>query len=277
MRYFNKDARRVFISRIFSLLICFFGKWRLRKNMGAITILFDFIAVEELLVQRVAAQSRLLGTISVDDPRVSTVTTLNFDLISTGETVASNDYLEIVLPADLDSEFSTSGTPSCAVDNASISACLITDTKTARIEFASRMTTTAITGSVTPFVNPKSNRMQSNIQIALYNTFGEQRFLTYIGSLSSFETASLTASLSSSSNVVGDDQAILQIDIEPETTMVASGQVVVRFPDYYENAGSDQMIAETDPSCSSDTLEITDCEFAPASRQLSIYYETSDG
>ena len=46
-------------------------------------------------------------------------TTFRFNLISTSETVASNDYLEIVLPSDLDSTF-TSGGNVCSVDDAVI-------------------------------------------------------------------------------------------------------------------------------------------------------------
>ena len=70
------------------------------------------------MIQPVRAQSMLLGNISVDNNRVSTSTTFNFDLISTSETVASGDYLEIVLPSELDSKFE--GTPSCEIDSGRI-------------------------------------------------------------------------------------------------------------------------------------------------------------
>ena len=94
------------------------------------------------MLDRVAAVSQLLGTISVDSNTVSDITTFNFDLISTEETVASNDYLLISLPSDLDASFKTSQTASCSVDDATIASCLILDEKTARITFRYRMTTT---------------------------------------------------------------------------------------------------------------------------------------
>ena len=181
----------------------------------------------------------LLGTISVDNYKVSTSTTFNFDLVSTSETVASNDYLEIVLPNDLDSAFSTSGNPTCVVENAQVSQCLIISTKVARIVFGARMTTTTIQGSVSNFVNPASNRQQSNIQITLKDSHGDARLVSYIGSLTSFETAGLTVTLSTDSNVIGASNAVLSLEVDPETRMLSDGTLVVNFPMYYENSGSD--------------------------------------
>ena len=59
--------------------------------------------------------------------------------------------------------------------------------------------------------------------------------------------------------------------------MAGEGSVILELPDYYEDAGSDQMIGLTSPSCSSDELTIIDCEFNMASRILTVTYETSDG
>ena len=78
-------------------------------------VCFAMTAIVSLLLitEPVRAQSQLLGNISVEDNRVSTSTTFNFELISTSETVASNDYLLIKLPSELDSVFNKSGNPTC--------------------------------------------------------------------------------------------------------------------------------------------------------------------
>ena len=52
---------------------------------------------------------------------------------------------------------------------------------------------------------------------------------------------------------------------------------MVNFPNYYQDAGSDQMIGTISPSCSSDGLEISACEFNPSSRILTVRYETESG
>lgn len=182
--------------------------------------------------------SQLLGNISVDNYRVSQRTTFNFDLISTEETVASGDYLEIMLSEELDAVFDSSS-PTCRVTSASISRCVIVDERICRITFSQRMTTTQIQGTVSGFINPKSNRLQDNIQIALYNQFAEQRTGTFVGSLPNFETSSVSGSLSSSSTTIGDKNAILTITVVPETVLAGNGILVVNFPEYYEAAGSD--------------------------------------
>ena len=116
-----------------------------RSKLGPVTrvlCVLTIAAVQLFIAPAVQAQSSLIGSISVDNNRVSTVTNFNFDLISTSETVATNDYLEIVLPSDLDSRFISSGNSRCEVNNASISQCLIVSSKVCRIVFASRMSTT---------------------------------------------------------------------------------------------------------------------------------------
>ena len=106
----------------------------------------------------VQAQNTLTGRIYVEDQGVSASTTFNFDINSvSGETVASNDYMEIVIPDSLDSTFAT-GSPTCTVDNGSFSSCVIVNSKKCRITFSERMTTPTITGSVFPFNNPISNQ-----------------------------------------------------------------------------------------------------------------------
>ena len=83
------------------------------------------------LLNVVMAQNRLVGTISVENYQVSRTTTFNFDLTLSGLTVASNDYLQVSLPLDLDSKFVETNNPVCSIDGASIQSCLIVDSKTA--------------------------------------------------------------------------------------------------------------------------------------------------
>ena len=138
------------------------------------------------LTQSVHAQTSLIGSINVNDLSVSTSTTFNFDLVSTGETVSAFDYLQITIPDDLDSMFNTASNPICSVELAAVSRCQVVNSKQFQITFGGSMTTTSIKGSVTPFINPKSNRDQENIQIALFNQSGFQRTNTYFGFLTGF-------------------------------------------------------------------------------------------
>ena len=120
------------------------------------------------MTQTAHAQTSLIGSIDVNDVLVSTSTTFNFDLVSTGETVAAYDYLQISIPDDYDSEFNTASNPSCSVELAAIIRCHVVNSKVFQMTFGGSMTTTAIKGNVTPFINPKSNRNQ-NIQIDLFD------------------------------------------------------------------------------------------------------------
>ena len=94
----------------------------------------------------------------MDDYEVGKTTLFEFDLVLSSATIQSGDYLEIKLPDDYDIEFSTSGTPSCSVDNISVSACLIQSSKKANIVFSSDSSQTFISGSISKFKNPVSNR-----------------------------------------------------------------------------------------------------------------------
>ena len=66
--------------------------------------------------------------------------------------------------------------------------------------------------------------------------------MTYVGSLNNFETVGLSATLASSSDIIGDTNAILEIYVDPETVLSSTGTLVVNFPEYYENSQRDQMI-----------------------------------
>ena len=73
-----------------------------------LTFIFVYIvlvlaSITTFLTQTVNAQTSLIGSIDVNDVLVSTSTTFNFDLVSTGETVAAYDYLQITIPDDYDS------------------------------------------------------------------------------------------------------------------------------------------------------------------------------
>ena len=101
------------------------------------------------------------------------------------------------------------------------------------------MTTTTIAGSVSGFVNPTSIRAQDNIQITLYNSIGERRLVTLKTSLTLFETAGLAISLSSDSDVIGANNAVLSVVANPATVMASVGTLVINFPLYYADSGSD--------------------------------------
>ena len=55
--------------------------------------------------QPAKGQGQLLGNLSVDNNKVSSITTLRFDLTLTDITVASFDYLEVKIPEDSGSLF----------------------------------------------------------------------------------------------------------------------------------------------------------------------------
>ena len=83
--------------------------------------------------------------------------------------------------------------------------------------------------------------------------------------------------LSSSSDKVGASPVTLTVTVDPSTVMLADGGVIIYFPDYYEDSGSDQMIAQNNPSCSGNNLYVSQCDFNTAFRQLSIKYQFDDG
>ena len=103
------------------------------------------------------------------------------------------------------------------------------------------------------------------------------RFIPFISDLTNFEVADISASLSSSSNVVGDKTATLTITVDPGTQLAGEGTVVLNVPEYYTDAGSDQMIGRSSSCASDGDLVNVSCEFLSASRQLTISYETSNG
>ncbi len=56
-------------------------------------------------IQPAIGQGQLLGNLSVDNNKVSSITVLRFDLTLTDITVASFDYLEVKIPEDSGSLF----------------------------------------------------------------------------------------------------------------------------------------------------------------------------
>jgi len=56
-------------------------------------------------------------------------------------------------------------------------------------------------------------------------------------------TSSLSVSLSSSSNLIGQQNQYLTINITPWTLLTSSGQVIVSVPQYYQGAVNDYLIS----------------------------------
>ena len=92
-------------------------------------IVLVLASITTFMIQSVHAQTSLIGSIDVNDVLVSTSTTFNFDLVSTGETVAAYDYLQISIPDDYDSEFNTASNPNCNVELAAIIRCHVVNSK----------------------------------------------------------------------------------------------------------------------------------------------------
>ena len=83
--------------------------------------------------------------------------------------------------------------------------------------------------------------------------------------------------MTSSSSVIADSPVWLTVAVLPSTVMLANGGLVVYFPDYYENSGSDQMVTESNPTCTGYELTVSQCTFNTAFRQLSLSYRLNSG
>lgn len=139
------------------------------------------------------------------------------------------------------------------------------------------MTTTVIRGYVTNFINPPSTRGMSNAKVTLFQSNGSARLTSFFGSLTNIRSSTITVSLNTSSKTIGDKASILQIEIQPSTVMTAAGRVVLNLPQYYERAGSDQMIPTSSPACSAEQADVTSCFFNVATRVLTLNYSFRDG
>ena len=158
-----------------------------------------------------------------------------------------------------------------------ISGCIVVSTKQAQIVFGAATSQTFLGGRISNFKNPESNRAQQNIQILIYGSDNIPKTGVYIGRLSNFVVSSITASLSSSSNVVAGTGETLTVSVTPSTLMLAVGGLVIFFPEYYEDARSNQMISVSNPACSGTSMSVTRCEFNTAFRQLTLLYALDSG
>ena len=218
----------------------------------------------------------LQGAVSVANEVVGAVTEFQFDLVLSESLIESGDYLDITLPSDYGIEFQGSS-PSCSVDGIQVSGCIVVSSKRAQIVFGAATSQTFLAGRISNFKNPESNRAQQNIQILIYGADGLSKTSVYIGTLSNFEVSSITAALSSSSNVVADTGETLTVSVTPSTLMLAVGGLVIFFPEYYEDASSNQMISVSNPACSGTGMSVTRCEFNTAFRQLTLLYALDSG
>ena len=207
---------------------------------------------------------------------VGATTEFQFDLVISESLIEAGDYLDITLPSDYGIEFET-GSPSCSIDSMQVSGCIVVSSKQAQIVFGASTSQTFLAGRISNFKNPESNRAQQNIQILIYGSDGLSKTSVYIGTLSSFVVSSVSASLSSSSSVVGDTGETLTVSVTPSTLMLAQGGLVIFFPEYYEDASSNQMISVSNPACSGTDMFVSRCEFNTAFRQLTLLYALDSG
>ena len=98
------------------------------------------------------------------------------------------------------------------------------------------------------------------------------------GKLSYFKPTGLTATISSSSTIVGAEQATLTVQVTPKYILAAAGYVEITFPEYYPDAGSHYMIDKTSPTCiTSSAASILACTFDKSTRRLVIQYSFNNG
>jgi hypothetical protein len=65
----------------------------------------------------------------------------------------------------------------------------------------------------------------------------------------------------SSSAIVGALNEKLVVDVLPKTKLSREGSLVISFPEYYENSGSDAMISTAKPKCETVDGTVTSCEY----------------
>jgi hypothetical protein len=98
------------------------------------------------------------------------------------------------------------------------------------------------------------------------------------GTIYGFTPTTLTVSLSSSSTVVGANGATLKATVTSATMIPGTGTLLLNFPLYYTNSGTqDQMISTTSPICSGTDITVLSCYFTPQSRLLTLNYKFNDG
>jgi len=111
-------------------------------------------------------------------------------------------------------------------------------------------------------VNPHSIKSISNIECQLFTRRDKLKVVSTNLGLYSFTAADIGVDLSSSSNVYGDQNVVLNIKLTPYTAIPAVGYLVMDIPKYYEGAGQDFMFmqSEIDP-CELTSGYVTECLF----------------
>ena len=163
----------------------------------------------------------------------------------------------------------------------SVSTCAVTNSTSARITFSTTGSWSAIDGSISNFINADSVRNISNIELSLYTSANVLKVSTSSASLANFQATTVTATLASSSAVVGATNANLRVNITSATLLKASGRIIITIPQYYVNAGGTYLIGSTAPLCTatmaSVTVTINSCTFSGAALQLTVVYTLSSG
>jgi hypothetical protein len=135
-----------------------------------------------------------------------------------------------------------------------------------------------LAGTITGFKNPHSTKPIDNFQCSLYNREDQEKLQSGSIVISSFTPSIVKVELSSSSNVIGSKNNLLQIHVTPYTTLTANGLVILKVPVYYEDAGMDYMFSgRTIEDCINSLGGVTRCEFSPRNMQLEILYFFTSG
>ena len=76
----------------------------------------------------------------------------------------------------------------------------------------------------------------------------------------------------SSSTLVGDTGLTLSIVIKPSSTLNSVGSIILKTPEYYNNAANDYFFDASRVDCQNSQINFISCSFSPQSRQLTIKY-----
>ena len=175
----------------------------------------------------VANGQNLAGSISVTNNEVGQLTNFEFELFIINYDIARGDYLEVALPDYNDARFEDSTDLDCNVDNAVVSQCLIVNDLQARIYFGTDFLLDSLNGYISNFRNPVSIKDQSGIDLSIYDEDGGKKVNSLISILANFQLTGITASFTSSSDVVGETGLILTVDITPDTVLAAEGRIYI--------------------------------------------------
>jgi hypothetical protein len=213
---------------------------------------------------------------------VGMVTTLEFQLqISriSSLRVDNGDYLILDIPVESQAVWDYKVTePTCEIFNrGSALECFILSHKQAQITLGKQSYLT-LAGKISGFKNPHSTKPIEDFLCSLYTREHQEKFNSGSVTIASFTPSFVDVELSSSSNVIGKKDNELQIKVTPYTTLTAAGLVILKVPEYYQEAGMDYMFSGIMiEDCLNSLGGINRCQFSPRNMQLEIEYFFTSG